>query len=145
MDDATPTLAVPPGTDVAGYKRALLARFRNPALRHRLRQIAADGSQKLPQRVADTMRDRLALGLPVDNHALVIAAWGRLGTVADSPTHPLLNWERTNPPTAEVLAPALFGLRPVFGGLSDDPRFQRAVTTALCRLDELGAQRAVLP
>ena len=145
MDDATPTLAVPPGTDVAGYKRALLDRFRNPALRHRLQQIGTDGAQKLPQRIADTMRDRLALGLPVDNHALVIAAWGRLGTVADSPTHPLLPWERTRPPTAEVLAPALFGLRDVFGALSDDPRFQRAVTTALCRLDEFGAQRAARP
>src|SRR4029079_19370094 len=50
MDEAEPTFPAPSGADVAGYKRALLERFRNPALRHRTWQIAMDGSQKLPQR-----------------------------------------------------------------------------------------------
>ena len=148
MDDAVPTLAVPPGTDLAGYKRALLARFRNPALRHRLRQIAADGSQKLPQRVLDTMRDRLALSLPVDAQALVVAAWGCCGAggeKAEDPAASVLEWARTARPPADRLAPALFGLRPVFGALGEDPRVQVAVTTALCRLNSLGARRAVLP
>ncbi len=148
MDDAAPTLSVPPGTDVGGYKRALLARFRNPALRHRLRQIAADGSQKLPQRVVDTMRDRLALGLPVDAHALVIAAWGRCGAGgerAEDPAASVLDWARTARPPADRLAPALLGLRPVFDALCEDPRFRAAVTTALCRLDTIGAQQAVQP
>jgi fructuronate reductase len=147
MDDAAPTLSVPPGTDMAGYKRALLARFRNPALRHRLRQIAADGSQKLPQRIVDTMRDRLAMGLPVDAHALVIAAWGRCGAGgerAEDPAASVLDWARTARPPANRLTPALLGLRPVFGALCEAPRFRAAVTTALCRLDTLGARRAVL-
>ena len=35
MDDAATTLRMPPGADVAAYKRALLERYENPALRHR--------------------------------------------------------------------------------------------------------------
>ena len=40
--------------------RSCCERFRNPALPHRTRQIAMDGSQKLPQRLLGTVRDRLA-------------------------------------------------------------------------------------
>ena len=56
-----PTLAAPPGVDLAALLRdADRERFRNPALPHRTRQIAMDGSQKLPQRLLGTVRDRLA-------------------------------------------------------------------------------------
>ena len=154
MDDAVPTLAVPPGTDVAGYKRALLERFRNPALRHRLAQIAADGSQKLPQRVLDTMRDRLALGLPVDTQALVVAGWMRYVTGMDERGKPmdvqdpaasgLAAAVQAAGPEADRLAPALLDMRPIFGTLGQDPRARSAVTAALARLHALGARRAVL-
>ena len=42
-----------------------MTRFRNPALPHRTQQIAMDGSQKLPQRLLGTIRDRIAAGAPV--------------------------------------------------------------------------------
>ena len=38
------------GQDLAAYARQLIARFADPALDHRLAQIAIDGSQKIPQR-----------------------------------------------------------------------------------------------
>jgi fructuronate reductase len=47
-DEAAPTLD--PGFDAQAYAGALLARFANSALPHRLQQIAMDGSQKIPQR-----------------------------------------------------------------------------------------------
>lgn len=75
MRDAAQTLSVPPGTDVFGYGQALMQRFANPALRHRTAQIALDGSQKLPPRLLDAMRDRLDQGLPVARHAMAVAAW----------------------------------------------------------------------
>ena len=62
MDDAATTLKMPPGADVAAYKRALIERFDNPALKHRTWQICMDGSQKLPQRLLGSIRDRLAGG-----------------------------------------------------------------------------------
>ena len=83
MDEAAPTLKMPPGADVAAYKRALLERFANPALRHRTWQIAMDGSQKLPQRLLGTIRDRLAAGAPIDRLVLGVAGWMRYVTGID--------------------------------------------------------------
>jgi fructuronate reductase len=75
-EEAMPTL--PPGLgDLAAYRDALLERFANPALRHRTWQIAMDGSQKLPQRLLGTIRDRLARGLPAARAVLGVAAWMR--------------------------------------------------------------------
>ena len=59
-DEVTPTLAAPPGIDLAEYRETLVRRFANPALPHRTQQIAMDGSQKLPQRILATVRDNLA-------------------------------------------------------------------------------------
>jgi fructuronate reductase len=57
-EEIVPTLASPPGTDLKRYCATLLARFRNPALPHKTSQVAMDGSQKLPQRILATVRDR---------------------------------------------------------------------------------------
>ena len=51
MQEIATTLHLPASVDLAAYRRALLARFANPALRHLTAQIAMDGSQKLPQRL----------------------------------------------------------------------------------------------
>ncbi|PZN98453.1 MAG: mannitol dehydrogenase [Hyphomicrobiales bacterium] len=70
-----PTVPAPQGVVLADYGDALLARFRNPAIRHRTWQIAMDGSQKLPQRLLGTIRDRLKASAPIDHLALGVAAW----------------------------------------------------------------------
>jgi fructuronate reductase len=75
--ELAPTLAPTPGLDLAAYQSALLARFGNPALRHRLQQIAMDGSQKLPQRLVQPARERIESGKTFDALALAIAAWMR--------------------------------------------------------------------
>ena len=48
--EAAGSFAPAEGQDLQAYTDALLARFANPALKHRLAQIAMDGSQKIPQR-----------------------------------------------------------------------------------------------
>ncbi len=77
VDEASPTLPGLPGFDLAAYRRDLVQRFRNPALRHRTWQIAMDGSQKLPQRLLNTIRDRIAANAPYARLALGVAAWMR--------------------------------------------------------------------
>jgi fructuronate reductase len=47
-EEAAPTIHAGPDQDLAAYAAALLERFANPALNHRLIQIAMDGSQKIP-------------------------------------------------------------------------------------------------
>jgi fructuronate reductase len=76
-DEAQSTLDPIDGFDPAEYRRRLLDRFSNAALRHRTVQIAMDGSQKLPQRLLTTIRARLSAGQSFDALALGVAGWVR--------------------------------------------------------------------
>ena len=61
--------------EVAGYRSALVDRFTNPRIRHRLEQIAADGTQKLPVRILPVLfRERAADRVPT-GATRVLAAW----------------------------------------------------------------------
>lgn len=53
--EAATSIVAAPGQDLDAYAADLLARFANPALNHRLIQIAMDGSQKIPQRWLQTL------------------------------------------------------------------------------------------
>jgi fructuronate reductase len=152
-DEVTPTLAVPPGADLAGYKRSLLERFANPALKHRTWQIAMDGSQKLPQRLLGTIRDRLKTGAPIPRLALGVAAWMRYVTGTDEKGQPIDVRDPMSArlrgiadqagPVADRLAPALLGVQEVFGDLAQDSRFTGPVTEALGRLFQNGSRKTV--
>jgi fructuronate reductase len=73
--EAAASLSPAPGQDLAGYCDALLARFANPALQHRLAQIAIDGSQKIPQRWLETLVWHQARGTRCPSIEAAIAAW----------------------------------------------------------------------
>lgn len=53
-EEALPTVNTAEGQDLGAYADELITRFADPALRHRLAQIAMDGTQKIPQRWLDT-------------------------------------------------------------------------------------------
>jgi fructuronate reductase len=153
-EEVTPTLRMPHDVDLTGYKASLLKRFANPALKHRTSQIAMDGSQKLPQRLLGTVRDRLKSGAPINRLALGVAAWMRYVTGTDERGQPidirdplserLVRIGRDNGLAAERLAPAYLGVSELFGeDLPANPRFSRPVTAALSKLIEHGARRTV--
>jgi len=153
-EEVTPTLAVPEGADLDAYKDSLIERFRNPELRHRTWQIAMDGTQKLPQRLLGTARDRLAAGGAIDRIALGVAAWMRYVTGTDETGAPIdvrdpLADELKRLTAAagrdpERIVAALAGIEQVFGtDLPKDPRFTGPVTAALRSLFEKGAQETV--
>lgn len=58
--DALATLEAPDGVDLAAYAQTLLDRFANPATGHTTRQVAMDGTQKIPFRWGATLADLLA-------------------------------------------------------------------------------------
>ncbi|MFC0529206.1 mannitol dehydrogenase family protein [Phytohabitans kaempferiae] len=63
-DEVATHLALPP-TEMTRYRAALRTRFSNQHIKHRLAQIAADGSQKLPPRIVPVARaERHAGRLP---------------------------------------------------------------------------------
>ena len=152
MDDAAVTLDMPSGVDVDAYKDSLLTRFRNPALRHRTWQIAMDGSQKLPQRLLAPVRDRLVKGLPIDSHALAIAAWMHYVAGRDERGQPIdvrdpmathlaaVSASAGSAPAQQV--EALINQTAIFGDLSSHPVLREAVSAALARLVSVGAIRA---
>jgi fructuronate reductase len=72
--EASPHLALP-AADVAAYCEALLERFANPRMHHRLEQIAADGSQKLPVRILPALRAERAAGRMPEGATRILAAW----------------------------------------------------------------------
>ncbi|NIX77287.1 mannitol dehydrogenase family protein [Microvirga terricola] len=153
-EEVTPTLHMPPGADLASYKSALIERFKNLALKHRTWQIAMDGSQKLPQRLLGTVRDRLKSNASIDRLALGVAAWmryvtgiGETGVPIDvrdpMAAHLRILADRADD-SPERLARELFTVREIFGDdLPADPRFVEAVVSALTRLYEKGAKRTV--
>jgi fructuronate reductase len=126
----------------------LLQRFANPALQHQTHQIAMDGSQKLPQRLLDTVRDRIRAGRPYDRLALAIAAWIHYlrGSDETGTPHAIVD------PLADALSARLAAPRPsvhdsvahvtafepVFGQLGRDPRFVSAVARHLVALRQRG-------
>ncbi|PYC63843.1 mannitol dehydrogenase [Micromonospora arborensis] len=76
-EDVAASFTPPDGVRVVDYGEQVLARFGNPAIRHRTLQVAMDGSQKLPQRVLHTIADLRAAGRSARWGALVVASWLR--------------------------------------------------------------------
>ncbi len=149
LHEIIPTLPFPP-TEMAGYAGQLIARFANPALKHRTWQIAMDGSQKLPQRLLGTIRDRLATGQSVTRLVLGVAAWMRYATGEDERGRPIdvrdplaqrlrQIYQKTGPDAA-ALADAYLGLREVFDAdLATDASFRAVLSRHLGSLFEIGA------
>ncbi|NDV88462.1 mannitol dehydrogenase family protein [Aurantimonas aggregata] len=152
-EEVIPTLDVP-GADLGAYRNALVQRFNNPALKHRTWQIAMDGSQKLPQRLLGTVRDRLAAGAPIGRLALGVAAWMRYVTGIDEKgaaidvRDPLADRLKAIGEAAgrdpEKLAAAYLGVEEIFGrDLAGSDAFVRPVVAALAALLDRGAAATV--
>jgi len=154
MGEALPTLRVPSRVDIGAYRDTLARRFVNPALPHRTKQIAMDGSQKLPQRLLGTVRDNLASGRPITRLALAVAAWmryvggrdesGRAIEVADPLAATFASIADAHRGDPAACARALLGVKAVFDDdLPNDPRFAGPVTRWLESLYAQGAARTV--
>ena len=73
--DIIPILPEVPGLDLQAYRAAVLDRFRNPGIVHRLEQIAQDGSQKLPYRLGDTLAANRAKGRMPQGVVAALGCW----------------------------------------------------------------------
>ena len=93
------------GVDRNDYAAALIARFSNPAIAHETRQIAMDGSQKLPQRIFRPAVIALDRGQNVRPFAFAAAMWMRfcLAQKDDGTSYPIVD------PRADEIAAALAG------------------------------------
>ncbi|ARS51866.1 mannitol dehydrogenase family protein [Kushneria konosiri] len=155
LEEAAPTLSMPESVSLEDYARDLMARFGNDSLRHRLHQIAMDGSQKLPQRWLRGGEARLAAS--DDEQALKatvfgVAAWIRYtrGVDEQGRAYPVSD------PMADQLAQchaheksvdraaAVMGIEAIFSpSLVSAPRFGEQVQKALSSIEQLGMRAAL--
>lgn len=147
LKDVVPLLEAPAGMDLPGYCEAILKRFRNPAIRHLLSQIAWDGSQKLPIRILSSISEALERGADVSRLCVPLAAWMRFIRMKAVRNEPI-----TDPLADELLAlgralnddiidvAIVLGLRSVFPeALANDPRVVAGIEAAYA--DLLRAER----
>ncbi|MFO0235553.1 MAG: mannitol dehydrogenase family protein [Burkholderiales bacterium] len=146
---AASTLPASVRGEAPAYGARLLGRFANPALRHRLLQIAMDGSRKLPQRLVATLLDARRAGLPHDAPLLAVAAWIRFcdgrdeaggGLPLDDPLAARLRAAAAG--DAASVARAMLAIDEVFGAAATDARLADDLAAALSTLRERGALAA---
>lgn len=141
--DIIPTLTAPRGLDLAAYAEAILARFRNPEIRHLLSQIAWDGSQKLPFRILGTLTETLEAGRSIERLAIPLAAWMRFvarrakagETITDPLADRLTEIGAATTGEAQADVAAFLTLDSVFpAALASNPTFVDAVEKAYADL-----------
>ncbi|RYY73679.1 MAG: mannitol dehydrogenase family protein [Gammaproteobacteria bacterium] len=142
--EAGETINAPAGFDIEAYKQQLRDRFSNAALKHRTWQIAMDGSQKLPQRLLESLREQLAAQGHIDIICLGVAAWIRYISGTDEKGNSI---EISDPHSAELRllcdmnakniedkVKAIVGVRHIFG--PDLIHEQKFITTTIRWLEK---------
>lgn len=152
LKEQAPTLKVQ-NVDLARYADLLIARYTNPALRHRTWQIAMDGSQKLPQRMLDSVRWHLADNSRFTLLALGVAGWMRyVGGVDEQgnaievcdPLLPVIQAAVAQSEEGEPRVKALLAIEAIFGkDLPLEGQFVDQVISAYLSLLSKGAKATV--
>ncbi|TGD95453.1 mannitol dehydrogenase family protein [Methylobacterium nonmethylotrophicum] len=144
MDRETgPTVPPVPGIDLEDYKRTLVARFANPAIRDTVERVNTDAPLNV---LVDPIRGRLQQGGSVEFLALALAAWLRRVRGEDESggaievRHPMAALLRERAVQGGPDPRPLLGLRPLFGELGDDPRLVEPVAHWLGMLYGRGIQ-----
>lgn len=152
LKEQAPTLKVQ-NVDLGRYADLLIERYTNPALRHRTWQIAMDGSQKLPQRMLDSVRWHLADNSSFALLALGVAGWMRyVGGVDEQgnaievcdPLLPVIQATVQQSEEGESRVKALLSIEAIFGkDLPKEAKFVEQVTSAYLSLLSQGAKATV--
>jgi mannitol 2-dehydrogenase len=145
-EEATPTLRPLPGIDLDDYRRNLIARFSNPAVRDTLARLAFDGSERLPKWLLPVVRENLATGGEIRRSAAVVAGWARYAEGVDEEGQPIEVVDRrrdalmANARRQREDPLAFLADRDLFGDLVDDERFTSHYRATLASLHEHGAR-----
>nr|WP_255471151.1 hypothetical protein [Gilliamella sp. Pas-s27] len=153
MQQQAPTLNVPNHVNLQEYANKLIERFSNPSLKHKTWQIAMDGTQKLPQRMLDSIRWHIKNGSDFSLLALGVAGWMRyVGGINDN-NQPI---DVCDPMSKQLRAivnssgegiervNSLLSLDAVFGSdLLNNKLFKEKVTEHYLSLKNYGAKQTV--
>ncbi len=87
--EVTPLLQPAAGIDLEEYKRTLVDRFANPAIRDQLSRIGMEGSARMPKFVLPSIVEQLARGGPVKMLSFTVACWFRCLSGTDDRGNPI--------------------------------------------------------
>lgn len=145
-EDVVPTLKKTPGLNFNAYISDLLDRFRNPALTHKLIQIASDGSLKLPIRILPPLAEAMKGGRSIKRFTIAIGAWMRFverqakaGIALQDPLNEKLSaLGRSLTGNAASDVAAFLAVREVFPAeLAENSQFQAAMLAAYANFEAL--------
>ena len=145
-DEATPTLQPLPGVDLDAYRRTLIRRFGNAAVKDTVPRLCAESSDRIPKWLLPVVRENLAAGRSVRLSAAIVASWARYAEGVDENGQPIAvvdrMADRVTATAARNREDALAFLRDreIFGDLVDIAEFTSSYTTALNSLHGVGAK-----
>ena len=147
MDRETgPTLPPVPGIDLADYKRTLLERFANPAIKDTVDRVNADAPLNV---LLDPIRSRLEANQDLDFLALALAAWLRRVRGEDERgvtipvRHPEAELLRAKAIEGRTDPGPLLGIQSLFGELGGVARLAAPVGHWLTLLYDFGIERTL--
>ena len=150
-DEVTPLLSVVPGVDLTEYKKTLIERFANTAIRDQLSRIGIYGSSGIPKFVLPSIEEQLRRGGPIKQLSFTVASWFRFLTGLDESgkempmLDPMAQTLRERAKAAGRDAGQLLAMREVFSEeLATAPAFVKQVTDTLQSFYKEGARATLL-
>jgi mannitol 2-dehydrogenase len=146
-EEVTPLLSPVPGVDLTDYKRTLIERFANPAIRDQLSRIGIYGSSGIPKFVLPSIQEQLQRGGPIKLLSFTVGSWFRyLNGLDDSGKEmpmldPMAQMLRERARAAGRDARQLLAIREVFSEeLASSPAFVKQVSDTLTSFYEVGSR-----
>ena len=150
-EEVTPILSPVPGVDLTDYKKTLIERFANPAIRDQLSRIGIYGSSGIPKFVLPSIVDQLQKGGPIKLLSFTVASWFRYLDGLDESgkempmLDPMASQLRERSKAAGRDARKLLGMREVFSEeLANAPAFVQEVSDILKNFYKEGARTTLL-
>ncbi|GAL35867.1 D-mannonate oxidoreductase [Vibrio maritimus] len=152
LDEQKPTLQELDDINLVDYSELLLNRFSNPYLKHKTAQIATDGSQKLPQRIIESIGILAKEEQSFAALALATAAWMRYLKGVDENNQPIniidplsehLLSIANQYSTADSMIKALLSEESIFDqSIVQQQPVIDAITRAYVNIEQKGAKKA---
>ena len=150
-EEVTPILSAVPGVDLREYKKTLIERFANPAIRDQLSRIGIYGSSGIPKFVLPSIEEQLKGGGPIKLLSFTVASWFRYLNGLDESgkempmLDPMAPKLRERAKAAGKDARQLLGMREVFSEeLANAPDFLKQVSDTLNSFYEEGARATLV-
>jgi mannitol 2-dehydrogenase len=150
-DEVTPLLSEVPGVNLTDYKKTLIERFGNPAIRDQLSRIGIYGSSGIPKFLLPSLEEQLQRGGPIKLMSFTIASWFRYLTGLDESgkempmLDPMAQTLRERAKAAGRDAAQLLAMPEIFNeNLANSPALIKQVSDTLRSFYEEGARATLV-